>query len=206
MLNPFSENFAFKNIDNTLTNIFSYINPFSENFILKDVLKFLGDMLSYINPFSDNFILKDVLKFLGDMLSYINPFDEKFLGKKIVDLLGELLQNLFIPSENSLNQFSDIWNSKLGFIDTIKTDINAFKNMFNNINSVPKYVIDVNSKWYVGEITVIDFSWYAPFKNYGDIIITAFIYVFFIWRLFKHLPSIISGVDSGIDVVSSKKG
>ena len=140
------------------------------------------------------------------MLSYINPFDEKFLGKKIIELLGELLKKLFIPSDESLNKFSYIWNEKLGFIDTIKADINALKNMFNNLYSVPKYTIDINSKGYTGELTVIDLSWYTPFKNYGDVIITAFIYVFFIWRLFKHLPSIVSGFDSGADVISNKKG
>lgn len=159
--------------------------------------------MSYINPFSENFILKDVLNFLGDMLSYINPFDENFLGNKLIELLGNLLQELFIPSEESFDKIINVWNSKFGFIDTIKIYINSVENMFNNLNSVPKYTVDVDSEYYSGDLTVIDLSWYAPYKNYGDVIITAFAYVFFIWRIFKHLPSIISGFDSGSDVISN---
>lgn len=40
-------------------------------------------------------------------------------------------------------------------------------------------------------------SWYAPYKAYGDLIITGFVYVFFIWRIFIKLPGIISGT-SGV--------
>ena len=48
-------------------------------------------------------------------------------------------------------------------------------------------------------VKVIDFSWYAPFKTYGDLIITGFVYAFFLWRIFINLPNIIHGLGGVVD-------
>ena len=197
------------NIGNFFADLLSYINPFSENFILKDVVKFLGDMLSYINPFSENFILKGVLQFLGDMLSYINPFSENFFGKKLVELIGDLLKLLFVPSEESINNLVDTVKSKFRFVDTISNTSKLVEDMFKDKSTLPKLTLTLNNnKWYSGEITVIDLSWYAPYKSYGDTIISAFIYVFFLWRIFIKLPGIVSGSAGGVsDIIHiSRKG
>ena len=197
------------NIGNFFADLLSYINPFIENFILKDVVKFLGDMLSYINPFSENFILKGVLQFLGDMLSYINPFSENFFGKKLVELIGDLLKLLFVPSEESINNLVDTVKSKFRFVDTISNTSKLVEDMFKDKSTLPKLTLTLNNnKWYSGEITVIDLSWYAPYKSYGDTIISAFIYVFFLWRIFIKLPGIVSGSAGGVsDIIHiSRKG
>ena len=44
------------------------------------------------------------------------------------------------------------------------------------------------------KVIVLDFSWYAPYKTYGDLIITGFVYAFFLWRLFINLPNITHGL------------
>lgn len=41
---------------------------------------------------------------------------------------------------------------------------------------------------------VLDLSWYSPYKSYGDLVLTGFIYLFFLWRLFINLPNIIHGL------------
>jgi len=89
--------------------------------------------------------------------------------------------------------------SKFAFADTIKSVINEIKNSFVNVNSIPTLSININSSYYTGELTILDLSWYSKFKTYGDVIITGFVYLFFIWRLFIHLPSIISGTGGGIE-------
>ena len=174
-----------------------YINPFGENFILKGVL----EALQVINPLSDNFIFRDFFKNVIDILDYINPFSENFFGKKIIELLSDLLSNLFIPKEESFTKFETIFKEKLSFVDSIKLAINSIKNMFNDVNSLPKFTIDINSKYYEGELTVIDLSWYAQYKAYGDLVITGFCYVFFFWRLWCHLPSILHGLSSSSDFI-----
>lgn len=197
-INPFSEDFILKGVLDFLGSILSYINPFSENFILKDVLSFLGSLLDYINPFSENFILKNVLKFLGDMLSYINPFSENFIGYKIIDLLKDALAFLFVPQQSSVDNLVNKVTEKFGFIESIKNAFNDIQNMINNIdNGTAVFSVDISSPWYNGKATLFNLAWYKPFKPYGDLVFTGFAYLFFIWRLYVRLPSIIGG-SSGI--------
>lgn len=189
-LNPLSDKFILK-------TIIDFLNPFSENFILKGVL----EALQYINPFSDKFIFREFFANIGEMLSYINPFSENFFGRKIVEFIGDLLKNLFIPKQESFNKFTYIFNEKFAFIDSIRVGINSIKNMFNNVNSLPKFTLNIDSKIYKGELTIFDLAWYAKYKPYGDIVITGFTYIFFFWRLWCHLPSILQGVASGANYI-----
>ena len=133
---------------------------------------------------------------MSNILSYINPFSDNFLGKKIIELLGDLLQSLFVPKQESFLKFQNVFKEKLGFIDSIKVGIDSIKNMINNVESLPKFSIDINSKYYRGELTVIDLAWYSQYKTYGDLVITGFVYVFFFWRIFVHIPNIIHGLSS----------
>lgn len=196
---------GFTNVVNSITSVLDYLNPTSKNFILSKVIDFL-------NPVSENFILKSVGNFLsdifnkiGDILSYINPLSDNFFGKKLIELFGELLQKLFIPKEESFTKFQDIFNEKLGFVENIKSGVNSLKNMFNNVEELPILSINVDSKYYKGELTIIDLNWYSQYKTYGDLVITGFCYVFFIWRIWVHLPNILQGSSGVTDIVTTFK-
>lgn len=188
-----------------ITSILDYLNPTNEKFILKNIIDFL-------NPASENFILKNIGKVLndiftniGNILSYVNPLHENFLGKKIIELLGNLLQNLFIPKEESFTKFQDIFSEKLGFVENVKSGVNSLKDMFNNVEELPTLSIDIDSKYYKGELTIIDLNWYSQYKTYGDLVITGFCYIFFIWRIWVHLPSILQGSSGVTDIVTTFK-
>ena len=143
--------------------------------------------------------MKNVLEFLGNILSYLNPFSENFLGYKIIELLNELFEFLFVPEENSFTGIIDIVSSKFDFIDTIKTSANSMKDLISNIGAAPKLTINVNSNKYgVKELTIIDLEWYKPYKTYGDLILTGFIYAFFLWRLFISIPNILNGFGGAV--------
>lgn len=212
IFDPTGEKFIFTNFFKDISNILSYINPLSDNFILKGLFNilnpfssdfFLKDLFDWLNPFSDNFILKKLWEFLGNIISYINPFDDNFLGKKIIELLGDLLKALFVPSEDVINDLVNSVKSHFGFVDTIKDTAKTIQNMFDNTDNLPKITLTLpENKWYNGQIVVMDLSWYAPYKQYGDLIISAFIYVFFLWRIFINLPSIISGGAGAVNDVS----
>ena len=83
------------------------------------------------------------------------------------------------------------------------------KNMFNNLGTAPKLQIEVGAtKWTEKQtLTILDLSFYKPFKPLGDLMITGFCYLAFIWKLLVSLPSIISGaggfVGSSIDLHQS---
>ena len=166
------------------------------------------DLLSYLNPFSENFILLKLWNFLTDIfnsivniLSYINPFSDNFFGYKLIELLKDALEFLFVPSEERITAITNTVSDKFSFVDTIKTSIQAFQNIINNIGNAPKLEITIGATKYSNEQTVkvLDFSWYAPFKTYGDLIITGFVYAFFLWRIFINLPNIIQGLGGVVD-------
>lgn len=125
----------------------------------------------------------------------MNPFSENFFVYKLIDLLKEALQFLFVPSQERIDGLLSTFTSKFEFVDTIKTSISSLDNMFKNIGNAPKLVLNLNSTKYTqsGDYTILDLSWYAPYKNYGDLVLTGFIYAFFLWRLFITIPSTING-------------
>lgn len=66
-------------------------------------------------------------------------------------------------------------------------------NVITDSTKAPKFEINVNSKWYSGVVTVIDFSWYNNYRDFGDNVICMFCYLGFLWNIFKRLPDIIQG-------------
>lgn len=67
-----------------------------------------------------------------------------------------------------------------------------------SLKPCPTLNLDLNSKWFSGNVTVIDLSFYEPYKEAGDLIVCAFAYLLFLWRTFLKLPDIINGVGSNI--------
>lgn len=47
-------------------------------------------------------------------------------------------------------------------------------------------------------------TWYTQFKQYGDLILTGFIYAMFFWRIYINLPNIISGVGGAVNDVPAQ--
>ena len=79
--------------------------------------------------------------------------------------------------------------------------------MLENIeNGSAKLTVDIDSLYYKGEATILDLSWYSKFKDYGDLVFTGFAYVLFIWRMYKAVPNILSGLSSGAGIISRGGG
>lgn len=203
----------FSSLGDFLSSVLSYINPLSDNFFLSGLFNLISTGFSYINPFSENFIFTNLFtwinnfftslgnffqplwSFITNLLSWFNPLSENFFAYKFIDLLKNALSFLFIPSEERINGLINTFTSKFEFIDSIKIAINSMKDMFNNIGNAPSLHLSLNSTKYTpaGNYTILDFSWYAPYKNYGDLILTGFIYIAYLWRLFITIPNIING-------------
>ena len=47
---------------------------------------------------------------------------------------------------------------------------------------------------YGGEVQALDLSWYTPYKQDVDRLISGFMWLFFLWSVYRHAPGIISGV------------
>ena len=63
----------------------------------------------------------------------------------------------------------------------------------------------MDNKWFSGSVNVIDLTWYAPYKQYGDVVICCFAYAFFFWRIFINLSNIISGAGGTVDTYSQSQ-
>lgn len=107
-----------------------------------------------------------------------------------------MFEFLFVPQEQSINSLIEVVTSKFRFIDSIKIAISSFQDTISNIGGAPVMHLTLDETKYTEkqEVAVIDMRWYAPFKSYGDVILTGFIYAFFLWRLFIRLPSTIHGI------------
>lgn len=130
------------------------------------------------------------------ILDYLNPFSENFFAYKLLELLGDLLKSLFVPSEDRITAIQNTVSSKFDFVESIKISINSLADMLSNIGNAPKLTINVSETKYTKaqKVTILDLSFYAPFKPYGDLVLTGFIYIFFLWRLFISIPNIIHGL------------
>lgn len=135
-----------------------------------------------------------------NILDFLNPVSENFFGNALIEGFKKLLRSLFEPSEERITAIKNIVENKFDFIFSIKTAINSLEDMFNNIGNAPKFTLSLGATKYTvaQDYTIIDLSWYAPYKQYGDLILTGFIYLFFLWRLFINVPSIINGIGGAI--------
>jgi len=89
--------------------------------------------------------------------------------------------------------FNNVYGN-FGFAEDVKKNVNGMISVITNTSEAPKFQINVNSKYYKGTLTIVDLSWYAPYKEIGDNVICIFAYLGFLWRIFIRLPDIIRGV------------
>lgn len=118
---------------------------------------------------------------------------------------GNSLLNDYINSQKpdyngSSNQGSDTISGafnnvygNFGFAEDVKKNVNGMVDVITNTSEAPKFQLNVNSKYYKGTLTIVDLSWYSPYKEMGDNVICIFAYLGFLWRIFIRLPDIIRG-------------
>ena len=63
---------------------------------------------------------------------------------------------------------------------------------------------------YGGQMEMLDLSWYTPYKKTVDDLVSGFLWLFFLWALFRHAPAVISGVgltaSRSSDIAQGHKG
>lgn len=132
------------------------------------------------------------------------------INNLVTDLINGLI-NLFVPEEDFFSEKFAEFKSHFAFIDTFTGFVSQFQNITRK-NEAPSISIDFSkaeSQYnYGGKASAINLSWYSRYKPIGDIVITAFVYVFFIWRFYCRLPEIIRGSGVIVDYSSrsSKEG
>ena len=112
---------------------------------------------------------------------------------------------MFVPESSFIGEKVNSIKDKFLFVDSVKLTINDITSVITNEESIPVFYVSVlDNKWGIeGQVKVIDLSFYAPYKSYGDTIICCFAYAFFFWRVFINLSNIINGVGGSINTVSN---
>lgn len=125
-------------------------------------------------------MIEDILKWIID------------LPVLFVKELGELLKALFVPDENYFSGKIEAMRSEIKMMDDLIEAAEMYKENIGTSKGAPTITADLGK--YGGKVTVLDLSFYAPYKNYGDLIVSAFMWGCFIWRCFMHLHTTIRGV------------
>lgn len=90
------------------------------------------------------------------------------------------------------------------FVDNVKSAVYDIYKTVQNSTEAPQFTLNLNHKYLSGKIVVVDLSWYAPYKKYGDLVICLFVYCAYIWHIFHNASSIIAGVSSGFKGLSAQ--
>ncbi len=115
-----------------------------------------------------------------------------------------VLTDVFVPNEVATLEKVGEMQEYFKFKDDVITAVDDLKTMLFGITPSPILKIPIGkttSKKYnygTGNYIIIDVSWYAPYKQFGDKVILAIVWALFLWRLFLKLPGIISGTEGSI--------
>lgn len=117
------------------------------------------------------------------------------------------LRSLFIPDAGYIDDAIDMFTSNFPFANSIAVMGKDLKQFFLSLGSDPP-VIYINlsaatgSYDYGGDMVLVDFSFYEPYKPAMDAILSAFLWLWFCWRMLLGLPGVLNGI-SGLPGVYS---
>lgn len=125
----------------------------------------------------------------------------------ITTAVNDAATELFVPEEGPTLDKINNMKEYFKFKDDMEAIIYEFKRNIFGITPSPILKIPIgkpSSEKYnygTGNYIIIDVSWYAKYKDFGDKIVLAFAWAFFIWRMFVGLPGIISGSVGGLQSI-----
>lgn len=139
------------------------------------------------------------------------------LGNSIIDKIAEVgaqtkaaIESLVVPDEDYLSDKIAALCEEFAFADSIVRTTQQLGNMLVGVTTEPPVIyIDLGStrgSYDIGGVVpFLDLRWYAEYKPTVDAIISAFLWVCFIWRMFLKLPGIINGAAGDFVLIQSRR-
>lgn len=115
----------------------------------------------------------------------------------VTDAIVNALEGLFVPDLTLVESELDEFSGKFGWVEDLNSLFDDF--LFQlEAGEPPVIYLDFtkaeDSKYHgAGLCLAIDFAWYEKYKPTGDLIVGAFLWVMYLWYLWKRVPDIISG-------------
>lgn len=143
-------------------------------------------------------ILREIREFIKNIPETLTQIWNwlKTLPSVIYDSIVNALEFLFIPSDGYLDFRVTDLRTSFSLFDSIIGSAKQLRSFFNFATTPPIIYIDLgaSTSWAMGGRTVfIDMSWYAEYKPTMDLIISVFLWLIALWRIFLALPGIITG-------------
>ena len=120
--------------------------------------------------------------------------------KWLADALLTGVKAIFVPSEDFLTAKVEALRSRYGFADSIMDTGKAIGAALNDFDASPPiiYMELANAESHYdwgGRAIALDLRWYERYKPTVDQLLSALLWIFFAWRVFRKLPGIISGME-----------
>ena len=118
------------------------------------------------------------------------------LPGRIADAFKALLEGLFAPDAALMQEMTDTFKGKFSFLTTLhKVGTDLFcMTAETDPPVIWVHLEDAEGKYtYGGPVKALDLSWYQRYKADVDKLISGFLWLAFLWLLFKRAASIIHG-------------
>lgn len=125
-----------------------------------------------------------------------------WFGQKLEWIPKQILEGItaiFVPKEDFLTAKWEAIRAEFAFADSIMTSGDMILGVLNGLDPEPPVIYvdlgDAEGSYYLGgQVAFLDLRWYERYKSTGDAIISAFLWLVFVWRMFIKLPGIIGGL------------
>lgn len=191
-----------------VSNVGGFINNIWNNISL--AFGYIGDLLSYlfnkvlntikqsVNNLFENFrdLFEPVLNSFANLINIFNTLYNLGLKDGSFDI-PTLFGALFVPNQSDLALLVDTF-VEFDYLQTASVSIKSMLlNIFSVLNDDAVYSIHIQGFSFHG-VSVpeqeISFDWYLPYKATGDIFISAFLIVGYLYWLWTRLSGIFHGV------------
>lgn len=178
-------------------NLIEFLSDFWTGF--KTKMLEIPDILKEIREF-----VEDIPDLLREIKEFIKNIPETLTNiwkwvKTVPQILVDALAAVFIPAEGYLDAKVDTLLSTYTFLNGFSSDAKFLKSQLSGLGTTPPVIYiplgSSETSYSIGNDTIfLDLSWYAKYKPTVDAILSAFLWILFIWKLFLKLPGIVSGL------------
>ena len=123
------------------------------------------------------------------------------IPEEVSGAIAGVLADVFIPADDYFDNHFNALTTEYSFANSIAMTGMDLKDFFSDLGSVPP-VIRINFSESKGrynwgnDMVLIDFSFYEPYKPTMDAILSAFLWLWFCWRVVLSLPGIMGGASA----------
>ena len=129
-------------------------------------------------------------------------------ASQVKNAIEEAVEEAVVPEKDYLTDKVRALQEEFTFVDSIVKTGQALEEGLADISTTPPVIYihleDTEGSYNIGgTVPFLDLRWYARYKPTVDTIISAFLWICFVWRMLVKLPGIISGMPGDFVMASA---